>query len=180
MAYYFAAVAIIFALTSILQVRGQPTEKDCKDGDHSKSIASDVNRDAIRQLNIQVQSIRKLLTEMKTQQDTVIRSLQKVGRRSQEQDGYTKRVQSIHKLLRASIQEMKNQKTTAMRSLRAVDRLSQKQVQSIQDLLNKSFQQIKQQASARRRLNLMIRRLHSHETPSKTKLGIRDKSQLVK
>ena len=131
-AYNFAAFGVILTLNMIFPVKGQCTVQGCENGDPSNSIVAELNVEAIRQLNEQVQSLRELLTEsfqqIRNQQDTVMTSLQAVDRRSQEQDIHIKQVQSIHELLNASFQQMKNQNNTVMTSLQAIDRRSQGQM----------------------------------------------------
>ena len=78
-AYYFAAFAVLLMLTMIFPIKGQCTVQGCENADSSNSIVGELNVEAIRQLNVQVQSMRELLTEsfqqMKSQHSSATRRL---------------------------------------------------------------------------------------------------------
>ena len=79
LAYYFAALALILALSTTLLVKAQPTVVDCQNGDSSNSIVAEQNVGAIRQLNERVQSMHELLAEsfqqLKDQHATAMKRL---------------------------------------------------------------------------------------------------------
>jgi len=118
-AYCFAALSVIGLLmhNAICKVKGQSTSQNYENGNTSKSPPSELNAEAIRNLNEQMQSMRDLLTE----------SVQEM------------------KNLKASFQELKNKQDTVASSLQAIEGRSEKQIQSIYALFNASFLQINTQ-----------------------------------
>ena len=167
MAHYFAAFVVIILAHSIIisQVKGQCTvQSSCENRDESKSTVAELSVEACRHLSDQIQSMRELLTEsvqqMRNQQDTVMRSLEVIARRSQEHDVYIKTVERNQGLcndtsflqtndLNASFQQLKNQQDNVITTLNAIDRRSQeqdlyiKEVRNVRELLNTSFYQVK-------------------------------------
>src|SRR6218665_125465 len=110
MAHYFAAFVVIIILAHsiiISQVKGQCTvQSSCENRDESKSTVAELSVEACRHLSDQIQSMRELLTEsvqqMRNQQDTVMRSLEVIARRSQEHDVYIKTVERYQRIVSAT------------------------------------------------------------------------------